>query len=241
MANNVDFNSESFEDISNDDSEQDIPSDPKVRVKKREDSADFLQVNDPNKLLLPADKPVTFSSNTRRKKNATKSSNELQPQERKPTHMKSVSAMTTKEQSSNRHKSFLSVSNKVSERREEDEESSQKTGKLSKLKLGGRKSLEVPDDFDVKFQSSQTNNLEPPKLSNCGLMTCFIIICITNILVNVDHGCIPACTVTIKRDLNLDNASLGFLGSVVFIGLLVGSFTSPPVFHWFPIKSIILF
>ena len=68
----------------------------------------------------------------------------------------------------------------------------------------------------------------------------FVIIVITNILINVDHGWIPAWTVTIKRDLKLDNASLGILGSVVYLGLLIGSFTSPPIFLKINAKWIIL-
>jgi len=78
------------------------------------------------------------------------------------------------------------------------------------------------------------------QLSNSIQIFWFVVIWITNILVNVDHGWIPACTVTLKKDLNLDNASLGVLGSVVYWGLLLGSFTSPPIFHHFNVKSIIL-
>jgi len=46
---------------------------------------------------------------------------------------------------------------------------------------------------------------------------------------------------TLKEDLGIDNASLGVLGSVVYVGLLIGSFAAPPVFHKIPIKCIILF
>ena len=41
-------------------------------------------------------------------------------------------------------------------------------------------------------------------------------------LINVDHGTIPAATVVMKEDLDLDNVSLGILGSLVFLGLALG-------------------
>ena len=136
------------------------------------------------------------------------------------------------------NRSYLSNSNKVSERKEEDEESSQKTKNPPRINLKGKNIMELAEEFDDIIEEEE----EEPRsqLSNYVLVTCFVFICITNILVNVDHGCIPAATVTIKRDLGLDNASLGVLGSVVYVGLLVGSFASPPIFHCFPVKYIIL-
>lgn len=49
----------------------------------------------------------------------------------------------------------------------------------------------------------------------------FIIFC-CNLLINVDHGTIPAATVKLKTDLGIDNVALGFLGSLVFMGLTLG-------------------
>lgn len=43
-----------------------------------------------------------------------------------------------------------------------------------------------------------------------------------NLLINVDHGTIPASTVYLKKDLGIDNVALGFLGSVVYLGLTFG-------------------
>ena len=61
-----------------------------------------------------------------------------------------------------------------------------------------------------------------------------------NILINCEHGCIPAATENIRHMLNEDNMRLGTLGSVVYIGLLVGSFIAPPTFHHVSAKLIIL-
>ena len=50
----------------------------------------------------------------------------------------------------------------------------------------------------------------------------FAIVFFTNLMINVDHGILPACTKEVKRDLDLDNANLGLLGSLVYAGLVIG-------------------
>ena len=47
-----------------------------------------------------------------------------------------------------------------------------------------------------------------------------------NLLINVDHGTIPAATLSLKNDLGVDNVALGFLGSLVFLGLTLGKFNN---------------
>lgn len=44
-----------------------------------------------------------------------------------------------------------------------------------------------------------------------------------NYLINIDHGTIPASTLNLKSDLGLDNVALGFLGSIVYLGLTFGN------------------
>ena len=70
-----------------------------------------------------------------------------------------------------------------------------------------------------------------------------------NLLINIDHGVIPAATTKLKDDLALDNSSLGLLGSVVYFGLTIGkdplvmrlgSFVAPPFIKYTPPKVIIL-
>lgn len=43
---------------------------------------------------------------------------------------------------------------------------------------------------------------------------------------NIDHGAIPAATSELRRDLDLSTSQLGYLGSLVFLGLLVGKYIS---------------
>ena len=51
----------------------------------------------------------------------------------------------------------------------------------------------------------------------------FSFVFCTNLMINVDHGILPACTKEVKEDLNLDNANLGLLGSLVYLGLVIGT------------------
>ena len=53
----------------------------------------------------------------------------------------------------------------------------------------------------------------------------FFVILTMNLLINFDHGVMPAGAVQMKKDLNLTNAEYGWLGSVVFIGLTLGKYT----------------
>jgi len=52
----------------------------------------------------------------------------------------------------------------------------------------------------------------------------FIIFILLQILMNVDHGTIPAATTEIRKDLKIDDDTLGVFGSLVFLGNLIGIF-----------------
>ena len=67
----------------------------------------------------------------------------------------------------------------------------------------------------------------------------FVTILFANTLINVDHGIIPAITGVLKEDLELDNAALGFLGSIVFVGLTAGSMLAGPIFNFLNAKLIL--
>jgi hypothetical protein len=59
-----------------------------------------------------------------------------------------------------------------------------------------------------------------------------------NILINVDHGAIPAATTTLKRELGLDNVSLGTIGSLVYLGLVLGAMSAGPIFSAYSSKWV---
>ena len=55
------------------------------------------------------------------------------------------------------------------------------------------------------------------------VMLVCVFMFVMDILINVDHGALPAASVFLKKDLNLDSVKLGILGSLVFGGLVFGS------------------
>jgi sugar phosphate permease len=59
----------------------------------------------------------------------------------------------------------------------------------------------------------------------------FYLIFISNILVNIDHGSMPACSVAMKKDLNMNNAKFGLLGSIVYGGMTLGSTVATGVYE----------
>lgn len=51
----------------------------------------------------------------------------------------------------------------------------------------------------------------------------FFLLTGTNILINMDHGTIPAASNEIKSDLNITDTTLGTFGSLVYLGSFVGA------------------
>jgi len=51
----------------------------------------------------------------------------------------------------------------------------------------------------------------------------FCILVLVTIMINMDHGTIPAATEEIKRSLDLGNDELGYFGSLVFFGNIIGN------------------
>lgn len=50
----------------------------------------------------------------------------------------------------------------------------------------------------------------------------FCILVLVTIMINMDHGTIPAATEEIKSSLNLGDDVLGYFGSLVFLGNIIG-------------------
>ena len=57
-----------------------------------------------------------------------------------------------------------------------------------------------------------------------------------DILINVDHGALPSAAVAIKEDMNMPNALFGSLGSLVFLGLALGSLCATFMLGYFKFK-----
>mmetsp|Transcript_29990 Transcript_29990/g.45856 ORF Transcript_29990/g.45856 Transcript_29990/m.45856 type:complete len:199 (+) Transcript_29990:390-986(+) len=55
------------------------------------------------------------------------------------------------------------------------------------------------------------------------LLVIFVIIFLSSTLVNVDHGALPGISNKIKEKLDIQNFRFGVLGSIVYVGLTLGS------------------
>jgi hypothetical protein len=58
----------------------------------------------------------------------------------------------------------------------------------------------------------------------------FFIIFMSNILINIDHGSLPACVQDIQMDLGIHDFQFGILGSLVYAGITIGSAISSWIF-----------
>ena len=68
----------------------------------------------------------------------------------------------------------------------------------------------------------------------------FILICLINILINCDHGAIPAGTKELKEAKNLSNMQLGSIGSLVYLGLVLGSISGGYIFSNYASKWVVI-
>jgi MFS family permease len=49
----------------------------------------------------------------------------------------------------------------------------------------------------------------------------FGLMILTNILINLDHGILPACTSQMEEEFGMDEFELGLLGSIVYLGISI--------------------
>lgn len=69
----------------------------------------------------------------------------------------------------------------------------------------------------------KSDELFSERFSDKRLYYIFYMLFATNVLVNMDHGTIPACIQEVKTSYSINNMQLGSLGTVVYAGLSLGS------------------
>ncbi|CAD8056582.1 unnamed protein product [Paramecium sonneborni] len=62
---------------------------------------------------------------------------------------------------------------------------------------------------------------------------------LTNILINYDHGIIPACIKKIESDLGINDLQLGLLSSSVYAGIIIGSIKGAGFYEKYKTKQIL--
>lgn len=98
------------------------------------------------------------------------------------------------------------------------------------------------EDLQAPFlveNNNPSNSLIPNKQES--LKKIYYVSLLCNVIVNFDHGIIPACTFKLKESLGIDDLFLGILGSMVFVGLMSGSLVSGYMFTKYQCKQIIIF
>ena len=95
------------------------------------------------------------------------------------------------------------------------------------------------DNMDSHQQTGNGQPLLPSNKTDRTLKFMYVVACFANLVINLDHGILPACTQEIMRDLHIDELGLGLLGTVVYVGLLLGSITSGPLLQNYSCKKII--
>ena len=74
--------------------------------------------------------------------------------------------------------------------------------------------------------------------------TALVAVCIynllINIIVNVDHGALPAALIDISKSVKLNDSQMGTLGSLVYFGLFFGSLMASVVYYRLKYKTIII-
>lgn len=68
----------------------------------------------------------------------------------------------------------------------------------------------------------------------------FSLFIILNLLMNYDHGTVPAATEQLRNYLDLDDSELGLFGSLVFLGVIIGSLISLTIINTFNRKYILM-
>ena len=92
-------------------------------------------------------------------------------------------------------------------------------------------------NINKKEYPIETNSTS--ELSTKGRNFVFILYLISNILISMDHGSIPA-SVNELRQLTSYDQSIGLFGSLVYFGSILGSLISFSLINTFDIKLLIL-
>ena len=67
----------------------------------------------------------------------------------------------------------------------------------------------------------------------------FAVVFFANLVINIDHGVMPAGAIVIKQDLGESNTEYGLLGSIVFAGLVVGSLAATFMYRNFDNRFVL--
>ena len=120
---------------------------------------------------------------------------------------------------------------------------------LIEIKKDNQNNEEINQNRQIKEEnkalSTSSKNIESIKsisyvISRRIRWILFLIFIFINILMNFDHGTIPAATDQLRSYLDLTDSELGFFGSLVFVGVIIGSLVSLTIINIFNRKYILM-
>ena len=82
--------------------------------------------------------------------------------------------------------------------------------------------------------------LRKRKKRNCERSLVFLLLFLALFAARTDQGVIPAIATTLKKQFNMNSVSIGSLGSMVFLGSVVGSLIAIPLLDLIPTKLALM-
>lgn len=64
---------------------------------------------------------------------------------------------------------------------------------------------------------------------------------LTNVLINLDHGILPACTAQMEEHFDMNDTEEGFLGSIVYLGIVLMGTIAGRLYQFLNSKYLTLF
>ena len=99
--------------------------------------------------------------------------------------------------------------------------------------------LHIYNKLQRDFKESLTKNKTRRGFGKFNRKLVFFLIFFINILINLDHGAIPAGTTKLMSDLDLDHVYIGMIGSFVFLGLTIGASIAGFMFNNYTPKWVV--
>lgn len=98
----------------------------------------------------------------------------------------------------------------------------------------------IPDTQEIKNANFKVDNQDKlsVKLDVKKRIYVFIVLSVTSVLINMDHGTIPAASNEIMNELKIQEATLGTFGSLVYLGNLIGALFLIKLIDYFSRRKI---
>ena len=142
---------------------------------------------------------------------------------------------------------------------EEEEEEEKKDDNLNSPLIKNKNNNEIQNEDEKIYEEEKINVKEKkdePKTVDDSVIeriktfsyvinrkvrwTIFLLFTIINLLMNFDHGTVPAATQQLRIYLELTDSELGLFGSLVFLGVIIGSLVSLTIINTFNRKYILM-